>query len=162
MKLLYATVLGIAALTLFSCHKDTRGLKDPQPLLLKPMHNGARLSDDVLNQVTLTYYINLTSTHKEQVADFGRAAGTGYQQGILSSSDVASLSGEDNVKTFYLSFPDGTTDTLIVDYESISEDQARQNPCFCKLPQERILINRHPAIITGYNTDSVPVYMVPR
>lgn len=162
MKLLYVTVLGLATLTLFSCQKDNRGLKEPQPLLLMPMHNGARLSDAVLNKVTMFYHINLTSTHKEPVADFGRAAGTGYQQGLLSTSDVAELSGGEDVKLFYLSFPDGTMDTLIVDYEPVSEDDARQDPCFCKLPQKSIRLNGYPAIIVGHNVDSVPIYAVPR
>lgn len=162
MKLIYAAVLGLAAFTLFSCNKDNRGLKDPQPLLLMPMHNGARLSDAVLNQVSLYYHINLTSTHKEPVADFGRASGTGYQQGVLSSLDVAELSGGEDVKFFYLSFPDGTTDTLTVDYEAVSEDEARRNACFCKLPQQTILLNGYPMVIVGHNVDNVPIYAVPK
>lgn len=160
MKLLYATVLGIATLTLFSCKKDKRDLKSPQPLILKPMHNGGRLSDAVLEQVKLYYYINLTSTHKEPVGDFGRASGTGYQQGLLTSSDVATLSASEDVKFFYLSFPDGTVDTLQIDYKSISEEDARENPCFCITPQQSVKVNGATAIITGYTVDSVPIYQV--
>lgn len=160
MKLFYAAALGLAALTLGSCRKDKRDLKDAQPLMLIPMHNEGRLSDAVLNQVSLYYFINLTSTHKEYVADFGRASGTGYQQGILSSSDVASLSAGENIKTFYLAFPDGTTDTLLVDYESVSEEDARQNSCYCKQPQMFVKINNVPALRAFYNKDSVPVYRV--
>lgn len=162
MKLLYATVLGLTTLTLFSCKKDKRDLKDPQPLILKPMHNNGRLPDAVLSQMKMYYHINLTSTHKEPVGDFGRASGTGYQQGLLSTSDVAALSASEDVKFFYLSFPDGTVDTLYVDYESISEDDARQNPCFCKTPQQSVRINGAAAIITGYTTDSIPIYVVPK
>lgn len=162
MKLLYATVLSLASLTLFSCQKDKRDLKDPQPLLLLPMHNGARISDAELNQVSMYYYINLTSTHKEPVADFGRASGTGYQQGLLSTTDVAELSGGEDVKMFYLSFADGSVDTLTVDYKAVSEEDARQDPCFCKLPQKFVRLNGYPAIVVGHNIDSVPIYAIPR
>ena len=160
MKLIYAAALGFAVLTLGSCQKDKRDLEAAQPLELIPMHNEARLSDAVLNQVSLYYFINLTSTHKEYVADFGRAGGTGYQQGILSSADVASLSAGENIKTFYLAFPDGTTDTLSVDYQSVSDDEARQNACYCKQPQVSVRINGLPAMRAFYDKDSVPVYRV--
>lgn len=160
MKLLYATILSLATLTLFSCKKDKRDLKEPQPLILKPTHNGGRLSDETLNQVKMYYYITLTSTHKEPVGDFGRASGTGYQQGLLSTSDVAELSAGEDIKFFYLSFPDGTVDTLRIDYESISEDDARENPCFCIAPQRSVSVNGAPAFITGYTVDSIPIYQI--
>lgn len=162
MKLFYATIIGLSLVTFASCKKDNRGLKNPQPLLLKPMHNGAILSDAELNKITLTYHITLTSTHKEPVADFGRAPGTGYQEGLLYSADVAALSAEDDVKQYYLQFADGSIDTLTINYQSISESEARDNPCFCKLPQISIKINNHPASVAGYNTDSIPIYIVPR
>lgn len=159
MKLLNATLLCLMAFTIFSCHKENKELKKPQPLMLIPLHNEGRLSDAELNNAALYYFINLTSTHKEYVADFGRAAGSDYQKGILSSSDVAALSSDEGIKTFYLTIG-GTNDTLHVDYERISDDEARENHCFCNAPQLTVLVNSHPAFRAFYNTDSVPVYRI--
>lgn len=163
MRFFYATALiGLATLTLFSCSKDTKELENPQPLLLKPLYNESRLSDQVLDKVSMYYYMTTLSTQKKYVTDFGRSADAGYQQGILYSLDVAALSGAENHKTFYLEFPDGVVDTIDVDYGFLSDAEAKTDPCFCRHPQKSVRINHREAYIIDYDVNNTPIYVVPK
>jgi len=158
MKFIYSFALGFAAVAVLSCHKDTRDLKSPEPLLLRPVHEDAQLPDATLNQMSLYYFQN--QTQKKYVGDFGRAAGTGYQQGILSSTDIASLSAIENIKTYYLAYPGGDVDTLTVDYQHLSDEDARQNDCFCNLPQISVRVNGAVPPIDTLRPNDVPVYLL--
>jgi hypothetical protein len=156
MKLLYASAFTLASLILMSCHKDKRELLGPEALLIRPIHNMAVLPDATLNQMKLYYFSS--QTIKEYVGDFGRASGSGYQWGILSTTDVASLSANDNIKYYYLEFPDGDIDTLFVNYQQISDDEARDNDCFCNKPQLGLKLNGNVPSQDTLKPGGIPVY----
>lgn len=162
MKKLYAATFGLCFLGLMSCHKESRDFKDPQPLLIKPVYEGGyQVDESLLDGAGLYYFINLTSTHKEFVADFGRAPGTGFQEGLLYSKDVAELSAGEDIKTFYLRLPNGTIDTLEIDYQRISNDLAKEDPCFCRFPQKSVKINGVAAEKIGSrHEDNTPIYQL--
>jgi hypothetical protein len=158
MKFTFYTVILLAACTLFGCKKDKRDLASPQPLLLLPMHNNARLSDNDLNGIKL-YYIQSPNL-KRYVPDFGRASGSNFQDGILSSSDVVALSANTDIKLYFLSFPDGITDTLYVNYETISDEDARNNDCFCNKPLVSFRVNGQSPPVNKISPDGYPVYVI--
>lgn len=158
MKLIYTAALALITLTLLSCHKDKRELLGPEALLIRPIHNMDVLPDATLNATKLYYFSS--QTIKEYVGDFGRATGSGYQWGILSTTNVAALSANDNIKFYYLEFPDGDIDTLFVDYQQISDDEARDNDCFCDKPQISIRINGNVPIRDTIQAGGIPVYRI--
>lgn len=158
MKLIYTTALMLTTLTLLSCHKDKRALLGPEALLIRPIHNMDVLPDATLNATKLYYFSS--QTIKEYVGDFGRASGSGYQWGILSTTDVASLSANDNIKYYYLEFPDGDIDTLFVNYQQISDEEARDNDCFCNTPQIGVTINGKTPQQDTLKPGGIPVYRI--
>jgi|GEM_PF-2030807 len=156
MKLLYSSALLIALLTIFGCNKNKEPLKDVAPLLLLPKQDGGRLSDQELNGMKLYYVIN-TSIRKE-VPDFKRAQGSAYQQGILSSKDVAPLSAVEKNKTFYLTYPNGKEDTLMIDYNQLSEKDARKDLCFCIQSLNNVFRNGQKLNQEGQSADGTPIF----
>ena len=156
MKLFFPFLFVFASITIMSCNKNKEPLKDVVPLLLKPTQNGARLSDQELNGMKLYYVVNLTI--RREVPDFKRADGGSYQAGVLSSKDVAPLSAVEKSKVFYLTYPSGREDTLMIDYIQLSDKEARKDLCFCIQPLVSITRNRDKIVQTGQNSDGVPIF----
>lgn len=156
MKLFFPLLLVIASITVMSCNKNKDPLKDVVPLMLKPTYNGARLSDQELKGMKLYYVINLTI--RKEVPDFKRAADGSFQAGILSSKDVAPLSAVEKNKVFYLKYPSGQEDTLVIDYNLLSESDARKDPCFCTHPLVSISRNGQRLAQSGQDPVGVPIF----
>lgn len=156
MKLAFYTLGVLLAFSFLSCNKDKRDLFAPPPLLIVPRHNYASLPDNELNGIKLYYILN----QKKYVPDFGRATGSGYQYGILSTSDIASISAVTNVKYYYLSYPDGTEDTLFVNYVTISDKDARDNTCFCAKPLISFKVNGQTPAVDTVAPGGIPLYII--
>lgn len=156
MKLFFPILLVIASITVLSCNKNKKPLKDVAPLLILPTQNGSRLSDQELNGMKLYYVVNLTI--RREVPDFKRAAGSSYQAGVLSSNNVAPLSAVEKNKVFYLTYPGGQEDTLTINYNQLSESDARKDLCYCIQPLISISRNGKMLSQTGQNSDGVPIF----
>src|SRR5690606_5958482 len=125
MKIKNYVLLSLSAglLVLFGCRKDQEAsLAQPQPLMLRPINDTVQFDGAVLEQMQLFYYQNQMLNY---VNDFGRATGSSYQNGILVTKDIAALSANEHIKTYFLRFPDGDIDTLLVDYAALSDEDAR-------------------------------------
>lgn len=140
---------------LASCEKNKTALIEQDPLLIRPISDEQILAGSVLDQIELYYFHHNV---KRQVPDFGRAPGSGYQAGILYSKDIVSLSANDQVKNYYLKFPDGDIDTLYVDYEWVSEDEGRKEACTCVKPLRSFLIDGKPVPLDTIRQGGMDVY----
>ena len=140
---------------LVSCDKNKTALIEQDPLLIRPISDEQILPGSVLDQIELYYFqYNI----KKQVPDFGRAPGSGYQAGILYSKDIVSLSANDQVKDYYMKFPDGDIDTFYVDYQLVSEEDGRAETCSCVKPLRRLLFNGKPLPLDSIRQEGADVY----
>jgi hypothetical protein len=134
-----------APIGLMCCNKkDTREVYQvPLPIFFVVKKNGQRLPDSVLNYMSLTYLKNGTRTY---VNDFGRGSNDGAfsarDLGVQVSMLVGVSSGKEGIKTYYLEYPDGDVDTLMVDYQYLEFDDAVKHPCRCKYPFIGVTFNR--------------------
>ncbi len=155
MKYVFTTCALIATLFIFdSCKKKEAPLSDPHVLLLFPKKNEGRLSDEQLNNARMYFFQN----GQKYVKDFGRADGKSFQKGILKSSDIATLSAVEKIKDYYLEFPDGSIDTLFVDYQQVAEEEGRKEPCFCDKPLKSIRVNYMTLMQQEVTYEGVPIF----
>lgn len=147
-------VAGILA-GLVSCDKNKTALIEQDPLLIRPISDEQILPGSVLDQIELYYF---QYNVKRQVPDFGRAPGSGYQAGILYSKDIVSLSANDQIKDYYMQFPDGVIDTLYVDYELVNEEDGRSETCTCLKPLRTFLYNRKALPLDSIRQNGADVY----
>ncbi|HWR32976.1 MAG TPA: hypothetical protein VN451_05605, partial [Chitinophagaceae bacterium] len=78
---------------------------------------------------------------KKYLTDFSRATDQGYDLGIMTTRNIGSTSGDNNVKDYYLEYPNGAKDTLLVDYRHVSYNEAKNNSCYCYYPLEQVKYN---------------------
>ena len=164
MKSKYSVLFGsFIFLALFgTCNK-----KDPlgpqvinYSLFFLIKENGARLSDSVLNDMHLYYYENGV---KKYMSDFSRCINEGgfqaHDLGIQATRDAGWISADKNIKTFYLEYPDGSADTLYIDYRHVSYNEAVRNSCYCYYPLQSVKFNGKVPDIDSSVLMYEPVYL---
>lgn len=142
----YLIILSILSLFLQSSSCNREDPLGPQVInnslvfLLKK--GGNRLPDSILNNTKLVYFLN---GQKNYLSDFARGINEGpfqaYDLGVLTTRNIGSSSGDNNVKEYYLEYPNGTKDTLFVDYRHVSYNEAINNSCYCYYPLEQVKYN---------------------
>lgn len=139
MKLLFALLL---ASSITACGKKYEPYPMPHTLYFIIKHNGVHLSDNTLDSMRLSYYIN---NSKKYVLDFTRATNEdgipARELGVQLTREVGNISGEQGIKNFYLEYPNGDVDTLYVDYQHLSDRAGAKDPCGCLYPFKGILFN---------------------
>jgi hypothetical protein len=96
------------------------------------------------------------------VPDFARASNEGgfnaRDAGIQVSRVIGLSSGDSGIKDYYLEYPDGSKDTLYVDYQHISFDAAKKNSCKCEYPMRPVKYNQQTSSLDSLTTQQ-PVYL---
>jgi hypothetical protein len=114
----------------------------PDSLIFVIKKDGNRLSDSILNNMKMSYFENGI---KNYMSDFVRATNegpyNGYDLGIQGSRLVGILSSEKGIKNYFLEYPDGSQDTLYVDYRLLKENEAKKDPCYCYYPLTAVNYN---------------------
>ncbi len=126
-----------------TCNKDFNGpYLPPHSIFFVIKSNGARLPDSVLNNMRMYYYEN---NIKKYVTDFTRAVNEAgvqaYDLGIQTTRNIGFISGDENIKTYYLDYEYGPDDTLFVNYVHLTEKQAKRDPCYCYYPLKEVKYN---------------------
>ena len=62
------------------------------------------------------------------------------QQYFISTSDALYLSANSNQKQFYMDWPNGSTDTLLIDFKY---EGTADNACCCYYPLQAFTLNGH-------------------
>lgn len=143
MKRYLFLLLSVSALTSSTCKKDFGGPYIPaHSLFFLIKKGGARLPDSILNNMQLYYY---QGGSKKYLSDFTRGINEGgfqaYDLGIQTTRNIGYISGNENTKDYYLEYPDGSLDTLFVDYRHLSESDAKNDPCYCYYPLREVKFN---------------------
>lgn len=124
-----------------SCRKRKGAIIVPDSLGFIIKQNGQRLDDNTINNMKMYYF---KSGSKTYMPDFIRGINEGdfhaYDLGVQTTRQIGYVSGDDNVKDFYLEFINGDIDTLYVDYQYIGED-AYDHPCYCYYPRGVVKYN---------------------
>lgn len=139
-------VLGIIAFVFQSSSCNKKDPLGPQvinnSIFFLVKINNQRLPDSVLNNMKMSYYL---SGQKKYVDDFTRGINEGgfmaNDMGIQTTRDVGTYSGDNNVKNYYLEYPNGTIDTLFIDYRHVSYNEASTNSCYCYYPLVDVKFN---------------------
>ena len=122
-----------------SCDKKQIGLQViNNSLFFVIKTNNLRLPDSVLNNLKLYYFKNNVKTF---VPDFVRATGEGYNLGVMTTRDIGNLSGDANIKAYYLEYQNSTKDTLSINYKHVNYDEAKNNSCYCYYPLLEVKYN---------------------
>ena len=98
-------------------------------LYLKFEMNGKVPPDSMLSQISLSYN---TGSCFRNVPDFIPAINAFADSGIVTT--LGNLSAVKHIKDYILSYPDGQADTLFIDFEKVSVEEAYEEPCFCRVP----------------------------
>jgi hypothetical protein len=114
----------------------------PSVLFFLIKKNGNRLEDTVLNYMNLYYF---KSGVKTFIRDFSRGINEGpfpaYDLGVQGTREIGDVSGDNNIKNFYLEYSNGDIDTLYVNYRHVGENEAFNNSCYCYYPLEGVKFN---------------------
>jgi hypothetical protein len=139
MKQLFIFSLSLCLVN-YSCYKKCAfsTYDVPFSLFFIVKENGSRISDNLLNQVKLYYY---KDSNKIIIPDFIRGTEEGFDLGVLTSREIGFISGEDNIKNYFIDYNNGDIDTLYIDYKSLSQEDACNHPCRCCCPLELVKFN---------------------
>ena len=114
----------------------------PYSIFLKITKNGNRLPDSVLDNLKLSYYQNGS---KKYISDFIRCINEGginaRDLGFMTTNIIGINSGDYNIKDYYIEYPNGTNDTLFVDYRHLSTADAANDSCACLYPLKQLKYN---------------------
>jgi hypothetical protein len=161
---LFITVL----IVLSSCKKpywkdNTDIYQVPYTLFFMVKKNNQALPDSVLENMKLAYYQNGV---KKYVSDFTRGINEGgfnaHDEGIQATRNIGLISGNENIKLFYLEYPDNTKDSLYVDYRHINFDDAKKHPCRCEYPMQPVKFNNLAASVDSSLLSIQRVYLFQR
>jgi len=154
----------IIAIGLQSCKRTPEIYLPPHVVFFWIKDMGNRLPDTVLNN-TKFYFFDKSNT-KQYVNDLVRATNEGtmqaYTLGILGTRNICLVSGDSNIKTFYIEYPGSTDiDTLYVDCRHLNTAEAEKDPCRCYFPHPReVRFNSSPAPIDTATPDGNPIYLL--
>ncbi len=87
---------------------------------------------------TLIYYKLDTNKIFVDYVFLSRESGGKHSQHYFSTGSVLNLSQSNQVKQFFIDWPNGEIDSLYVDYQ---KDLKRDNPCCCQYPLQSIKLN---------------------
>jgi hypothetical protein len=135
---LKATFAILLTLTLFGCSREKGPIVVPDSLFFVLKHNNVRLDDQILDNIRLYYYRSGVKTY---VIDFTRATEEGYNLGVITTRRIGDYSADENIKDYYLEFPNSDIDTLFVDYKHLKQNEAFNNPCYCYYPLQAVKFN---------------------
>ncbi len=83
--------------------------------------------------------------------DFTRAKNTnslnGYDLGLVGTLDIVYKSSDNNIKDYYLEFPNGDIDTLFVDFRRLTSCEANISACKCLFPLNAVKYNGRTATL---------------
>lgn len=159
MKKIIIAVLSLCSFSTFllCCKKSSQPTckydSIPSSLILKFTKNGNPVGDNILTNVKLSYFEGST---KKYVTDFAISTDTVNQnKGLKASRNIGILSADNNIKTYYIEYPNGwTEDTLYVDYLPNTPSTN------CVYVQNAIKVNVQMASIdSSFHFDS-PVFIV--
>lgn len=138
MKPMFTLIATVSLLSqIMSCNKKTplgpQGINNTLFFLIKK--NNQRLPDSVLNATKLSYFENGI---KQYQSDLSRGINEGgfyaADLGILTTRNTGAISSDKAIKDYFLEYPDGTKDTLFIDYRNVSYEEAKSNSCYCYRP----------------------------
>lgn len=121
-----------------ACEEREGPLVIPNPVFFLIKESGTKLPDSTQKGIKLFY---LKGNTKNYVSDFERGADGFDTLGIFTSRNIGLTSGNENIKDYYLEYPNGDIDTLFVDYRHVSEKEAFKNSCYCYYPLEEVRFN---------------------
>ncbi len=134
-------IFSVFAIILMGCKKRKGAIIVPDSLFFIIKQNGQRLDDNTLNDMKLYFF---TAGSKTYITDFIRCNNEGnfnaYDSGGQTTRKIGYVSGDDNIKDFYLEYSNGDIDTLYVDYRYIGE-AAYDDPCYCYYPMGVVKYN---------------------
>lgn len=131
-------LLVIPVLYAMSCSKGKGPQVIPDSLFFVIKQNGIRLDDNTLNNMKLYYF---KGGNKTYVSDFSRASEEGYNLGVQTTRAIGTISADENIKDYYLEFPNSDIDTLYVDYKHVGDNEAFNNSCYCHYPLQAVKYN---------------------
>jgi len=143
MKSTFIAIIGLHILCFFGCKKAGGG-KEIGPSVINSSiffllkKNNQRLPDSILDGLRLSYF---NGSAKNYVGDFVRATSDGYALGVMTTRDIGGYSAGANIKNYYLEYPNGSLDTLFVDYRHLSYNEAVNDPCYCYYPLVSVKYN---------------------
>lgn len=89
-------------------------------------------------QNELIYYKNNNDKVFVEYVFISREKGGKNAQHYISTGSVLTLSHSENIKQFYIQWPNGKIDSLYVDY---LKDLTRDNSCCCQYPLQSLTLN---------------------
>ena len=134
----YCVLIILSISWIAACSKRKGPQVVPASLFFIIKQNGIRLDDNTLNDMKLYYF---RSGIKTYVSDFLRATEEGYNLGVQTTRTIGDISADENIKDYYLQFPNGDLDTLIVDYKHVNDREAFNNSCYCYYPLQSVKYN---------------------
>ena len=151
--------------SIFSCKKKESacpvfwGYLLPHSLAFIIKNSGQRLPDSILNNLKLSYY---NMGIKKYISDFSRGTNEqeikGYDLGIMGTRDIGFKSADNNIKNYYIEYPNGNIDTLFVDYRHYSACEADTSSCGCSYPMYVVKYNDKNVVLDTAIT-VLPVYI---
>ena len=160
LSLLLKYLLFLIVLTFISCKKNKEcpvfwGYLPPRSLFIELKQGGKRLPDSVLNNLKLSYIQNSTKLY---ISDFYRVSDNWYSLGIMVTREIGLKSGDSNIKNYYIEYPNGTMDTVYVDYRHLTQCEADTSACNCLYPIYAVKFN---GIFAPLDTTLIdePVYL---
>ncbi len=124
-------------ISMVACNKKTP--LGPQvinsSLIFLVKKNNQQLPDSILSNMKMSFYQNGSKLYQQ---DFVRAVNEGpfygADLGVMGPRNIGVTSGDNGVKDYYLGYPDGSRDTLFVDYQHVNYNEAKNNSCYCYYP----------------------------
>jgi hypothetical protein len=87
---------------------------------------------------TLIYYFKNNMRVYVDYVLLTRKVGDSNSRYFISTGSVLYKSYSENIKQFYIDWPNGQKDSLYVDY---TQDDSRDNPCCCQYPLHSLRLN---------------------
>jgi hypothetical protein len=117
----------ISIICFSNCTKNEKKYPNllPSVLFFKIIESNNKLPDTILDSLKMFYFDNNIKTY---VLDFSLATNevtyNAYSEGVLATRDVGFLSGDKNIKMFYLEYPNKNLDTLLINYKLLPQSEA--------------------------------------
>ncbi|MEI6582724.1 MAG: hypothetical protein WCO43_03945 [Chitinophagia bacterium] len=159
-------LFGLVVFVLVSCKKYSDSdcpsppyFIPPESLFFQVRQNSKKLDNYSLDWSRLFYIKNSQRFYLEK-RDFKRAVNDlssnymAYDSGVLVAGwSVALLSADDNIKIFYLEYPNGNIDTIGIDYRHYNNCEIDTSRCKCIYPRFDIKFNGNTAYTNKIVTD---------
>lgn len=132
---------------------------EPLPLFFIMKNGNQKLLDSTVERMKIYYYQKGAKKYLNDVKAPQGEDSSHNNDGRMAASSIGVIGVADSVKNFYFEYPDNTTDTLLLDYKTITEDEANNNPCRCLHPLHVIKFNgKVPTKDTSYKYVEVYIF----